>query len=62
MYEAQQAWIDDVKHGCPISDHCYGMLVNKYKENDNKVLYEGTSMNDFILALKVMEMKCCTEK
>lgn len=59
--KAQQACIDTAKHGCPISDHCYDTVVNHFNEIDNKVSYEGTSVNDFKLALKVMEMKCCPE-
>ncbi len=62
MYEAQQACIDKAKYGCLKSDHCYNTLGNQFKENDNTVLYEETSVNDINLAVKVMEMKCCTEK
>ncbi len=56
LYEVQKAYNDKGKHGCPISGNCYNSLVNQFVENDTLALYEGTSVNEFTLALKIVEM------
>ena len=59
LYEAQQACIDAAKNGCPISDETYESIVSQF--NGTPVLYDGTSSDGLNLALKVLEMDCCTE-
>ena len=49
------------KHGAPISDDLANSLMGSFHDDSSAMLYEGTTENSFKLAMKVMEMKCCTE-
>ncbi len=61
LYSAQQACFDAEKLGCPISKELYDPLINNFKRRTEPLLYDGTSENGFNLAMKVMQLDCCTE-
>ena len=61
LYHAQQACIDAENFGCPISEDLYLPLKSRFQNRDDPYLYEGTSEDGFKLAMRVMQMECCTE-
>ncbi len=52
---------DAEKIGCPISQELYASLIDNFQERTTPNIYEGTSENGFNLAMKVMQLDCCTE-
>ncbi len=62
LYSAQQVCFDAEKLGCPISQELYNLLMNNFQGCTTPYLYEGTSENGFNLAMKVMQLDCCTER
>ncbi len=61
LYSAQQACFGAEKLGCPISQELYGCLIDNIQECTTPYIYEGTSEDGFNLAMKVMQLDCCTE-
>ena len=61
LYSAQQACFDAEKLGCPMSQELYSSLIDNFQERTTPYIYEGTSENGFNLAMKVMQLDCCTE-
>ncbi len=61
LYSAQQACFDAEKLGCPISQELYDLFIDNFQEHTAPYICEGTSENGFNLAMKVMQLDCCTE-
>ncbi len=62
LYSTQQMCFDAEKLCCPISQELYGPLINNFCGCTTPYLYEGTSQNGLNLAMKVMQLDCCTER
>ena len=61
LHSGQQACFDAEKLGYPISQELYASLIDNFQECTTPYIYEGTSENGFNLAMKVMQLDCCTE-